>query len=826
MLGGQSVTGLMGLNPDGNIDVNLKKPKGGGFQTMGLTREELKSVLNMGFKVPTPIQRKGIPVLMQGSDVVAMARTGSGKTAAYAIPMIHKLREHSTVVGVRGIVMAPTRELSLQIMREMQKLSKHTNMRYCALVGGNSLDDQFARLAENPDVLVATPGRLLHILEETKMQLSAVQMIILDEADRLFEQGLQPQIVMILQKLNEDCQRALFSATMPSVLAEFTEAKLHNPVVVRLDSESKLSDTLKQSAFFVRTLEKPAALIYMLRSVLGVDAKTSQALVFVESKYHVDFFVSLLNFIEIPTVGVHGNMDQEARRDAVDRFAHRRVCAMIVTDVAARGIDLPLLDNVINYSFPPIPKVFVHRVGRVARAGRSGHAYSLLTYDDMPYYVDLMDFLGRPLQTTPAADAPIDLLYTPDDGCYGRMPEQRVQQNVDYFKQILEGNAELESAWNVCERAHKKFTRVKKKASGAGIREAREDTDLRFENMPLHPKFATKETADSQEQAAALYALRSFKAKETWLDMVHGQRIFDVKPKTTMQSLRRAEEEAVHERSVSGAPARNNPTGRREAFDKGESSALAAVTADAAAGRKLTLAERLLMNARGAGKRERDEDAEAAVDGAPMHGSVSRMRRTEDTDATQYRDREFFMPTSLQETVHDQHYSVKDVAVDLVADTTEDVKKQRNVFMWNKKKNKFIKTNINEAKALLIGIKNESGKRIDFKTKLEAYSRWTRSSNIRIQDVGEMEDAGAIARARSLKTEVAAELADDGEEVDISDPNQGKRLRIGKKMRKLPKDGLTRDFDTLHQMKEKKRKDGARLEQKRAQKGHRRGRDG
>jgi ATP-dependent RNA helicase DDX54/DBP10 len=836
MLSGQSVTGLAGLDPHMHVDVNLKKQKGGGFQTMGLTKEELKSVLNMGFSVPTPIQRKAIPVLMQGSDIVAMARTGSGKTAAYAVPMVHKLKEHSTTVGVRGLVLSPTRELSLQIMRELQKLSRHTNLRYCALVGGNSLEDQFARLAENPDVLIVTPGRLLHILEETKMQLTAVTSCVLDEADRLFEQGLQPQIAAILRRLNEDCQRALFSATMPSILAEFTEANLHNPVVVRLDAESKLSDTLKQSAFFVRSAEKPAALIFMLRNVLGVDAKTSQALVFVESKYHVDFFVTLLNHIEISTVGVHGAMDQEARKDAVENFGRRRVSCMIVTDVAARGIDLPLLDNVINYSFPAVPKVFIHRVGRVARAGRTGAAYSILTYDEMPYYVDLMSFINRPLQTSPADGAPVDLLYTPDDGCYGRMPDPKVQQNVDYIGQLVDTNGELEALFKVMERAHGKYSRTKKKASGAGIREAREDTDLRFENMPLHPIFAGKQSAAAKEQAAAVYSLRSFKSKDTILSMTHGEKVFEVKPKTTLQSLRREAEDQNASavtgalKSLSGAPVRNNPSGRREALPN-SGSAVASAPASSS-GRPLTLAERLL--ARGREKRERDEvtKGHAALNDDDQDDTVQPLAvaarsntrgalRADDTDAIRYQDREYFMPTAKDETMNDQHYSVKDVAIDFVADTTEDLKKQRAVFMWNKKKNKYVKTNINEAKAMLIGIKNEAGKAIDFKTKLDSYNKWTQRSNLRIQDVGEPEDAGAINRARALKNEVAVELGGD-DEVDISDPNQGKKLRIGRKMRKMPKDGLTRSFDDLHQAKEKRKKDAAKLDARRAKKGKKR----
>lgn len=787
MLSGMSVTGVAGIDTSDAVAA-LKKPKGGGFQTMGLAKDELKSVLNMGFSVPTPIQRKTIPPLLQGSDVVGMARTGSGKTAAFAIPMIHRLKEHSTTVGIRGIVMAPTRELSLQIMRQMQKLSKHSNLRYCALVGGGSIDDQFARLAENPDIVVATPGRLLHICEEARLQLSVVASVVLDEADRLFELGLQPQIVAVLQRIPDECQRALFSATMPSILAEFTEAKLHNPVVIRLDTEMTLSDTLKQSSYFVRTDEKVPALLFILRKVLKVDAKTAQALVFVESRYHVDYLTALLRDFEMTAVGVHGHMDQEARRVSVDSFARRRSSVMIVTDVAARGIDLPLLDNVVNFSFPPLPKVFIHRVGRVARAGRSGEAHSLLTYDDMPYYVDLMKFLGRPMQTMPDADAPTDLLFRADDGCYGRLPEAMLQHEADCAARVIEVSEDLKGAQRIADRAHHKYTRTKKRATHGGIREARADQALRLDNIPLHPRFATADAAKAIAHEAAVKDLRRFKASETWLDMIHGGRVFSIKPKTTLQSMRRdAAAEAV---AAADDEARNV-----------DAAAAAPAASHAAVPRTTgTLAERLLQRAQASKAAPPPTGVPRAVAPAP--------------NAEEYRDREFFMPNQLEATQNDAHFSVRDAAVDFIPESAEEAHKQRSVFTWNARKSKYVKMHVNDAKALMKGMKNEAGKKIDFKSKLDAYAKWTKSSNLRIQDVGEPEDSAALARAKALVQQRDGGDDDLGDIDPDADPNNGKKLKIGRKMKRLPKDGRVRTFDELHKIRQDKEKDKAKQARK------------
>eukprot|EP00796_Vickermania_ingenoplastis_P007250 gene7251-5098_t len=761
----------------------------------GRRKPLLNAVLHQGWNVPTPIQRKSIPTLLQGNDVVAMARTGSGKTAAFLIPMLQILKAHSTTVGIRGVILSPSRELSLQILRCGFSLNKGTGLRFAALVGGNSLDQQFEALAANPDIVVATPGRLLHIMEEASMPLSMVRMIVLDEADRLFEMGLQPQITMIMQKIPESCQRALFSATMPSILAEFTNAGLHNPVVIRLDVEMKLSEKLKQAAFIVRNDEKLAALIVVLKQVIGVglDEKTkevTQALIFVESKFHVEYLQMILNHYCISNSAVHGQMDQEARQLAVGDFAKRKTCVMIVTDVAARGLDLPLLDNVVNYSFPANAKLFIHRVGRVARAGRSGRAYSIMTFEDFPYYVDLMNFLERPLVNRKPENDPF---FQADDGCYGRLPEEEVQLELDFLRRLYNEDVEMRNLSKTVLNAHHKFNRTKKKPSNDAIQQARNE-EYSFDQTAIHPMLLERLSSTRINADTARFDLKKFKPKEMFLELTTGEKLFEVRKKETIYSL------------------------SKEAACKSPATTSEAPAVPAAPAPRLSLAERLLQRAQERKKRERGEDPEpkSFADYGPQDTVVRSLVSTpanERKSAIKYQDEAFFMPSTKRETVENSHYSVKDATMDITAETAEEAAQQRSVFAWSKKKNRYVKMHVNDAKAMLKGIKNEAGKAINYKSKLDAYAKWMKKSNMRIQDVGEEEDLAPIRRAKA-----AASTVDENDEdfVDISDPNQGKKLRVGRKQRRLPKDGHVRSFEELSLMKRKAAKEKEKLAAKKA----------
>ncbi|PFX19683.1 ATP-dependent RNA helicase DDX54 [Stylophora pistillata] len=338
---------------------NKKKKKSGGFQSMGLSFPVFKGVMKKGYKLPTPIQRKTIPVIMDGKDVVAMARTGSGKTAAFLIPMFERLKAHSAKVGARGLILSPTRELALQTLKFTKELGRFTGLKAAVVLGGDSLEGQFAALHGNPDIIVATPGRFLHVVMEMDLKLTSVEYVVFDEADR---------------------QTLLFSATLPKLLVDFTKAGLTDPVLIRLDVDSKLSEQLKLAFFSVKSVDKPAVLLHVLQNVVKPNEQT---LVFTATKHHVEYLKELLDIAGIECSFVYSTLDQTARKINIGKFQHKKTNVMVVTDVAARGIDIPMLDNVINYNFPAKPKLFIHRVGRVARAGRSGTAYSLVSGDEV-----------------------------------------------------------------------------------------------------------------------------------------------------------------------------------------------------------------------------------------------------------------------------------------------------------------------------------------------------------------------------------------------------------------------------------------------------------
>eukprot|EP00919_Chromeraceae_sp_WS-2016_P023047 GHVR01054797.1.p1 GENE.GHVR01054797.1~~GHVR01054797.1.p1 ORF type:complete len:734 (-),score=258.57 GHVR01054797.1:197-2398(-) len=373
------------------IDIKKKK-KGGGFQSMGLSTSVYRGIMSMGYNLPTPIQRKAIPFILQGNDLVGMARTGSGKTAAFMIPIIDKLKQHSTVVGSRALVLSPTRELAMQTAEFTRKLSKYTDIRQCVLVGGYAIEKQFSKLASNPDIIIATPGRLsAHISEVKEFDLSAIVITVIDEADRLFEMGFQTQLEEIFKSININRQLVLMSATLPSQLVEFTRVGLREPVFVRLDVEKTLSENLKLYFFYTRPDEKVATALFYLRRLV---VKGENVLMFVATRHHVEFFAYLLNSAGVAASCVHGSLDQVGRNNALALFKSRKTRVLVVTDVAARGLDLPSLDNVLNYDFPSSAKLFVHRVGRTARAGKDGSAASLVSYAELPYAMELLLFLG------------------------------------------------------------------------------------------------------------------------------------------------------------------------------------------------------------------------------------------------------------------------------------------------------------------------------------------------------------------------------------------------------------------------------------------------
>ncbi|NXA95019.1 DDX54 helicase, partial [Melanocharis versteri] len=480
---------------------NQKKKKSGGFQSMGLSYPVFKGIMKKGYKVPTPIQRKTIPAILRGRDVVAMARTGSGKTACFLIPMFERLKAPSQA-GARALILSPTRELALQTLKFTKELGKFTGLKTALILGGDKMEDQFAALHENPDIIIATPGRLVHVAVEMKLKLHTVEYVVFDEADRLFEMGFAEQLQEIIARLPDCHQTVLFSATLPKLLVEFARAGLTEPMLIRLDVESKLSEQLKLAFFHVRGDDKPAVLLHLLRSVVKPQ---DQTVVFVATKHHTEYLRELLTAQGIRCTHIYSSLDQTARKINIAKFSQGKCPVLLVTDVAARGLDIPMLDNVINFSFPAKGKLFLHRVGRVARAGRSGTAYSLVAPDEMPYVFDLHLFLGRPLVLAGAQEMPADA-----GGVLGRVPQSLVDDEECLLLTDHEGSLELRSLRRVADNAHKQYLRSRPGPSPESIKRAK---DLDVSQLGLHPLFRARFEDSELQRLKFVDSIKTYKSK-------------------------------------------------------------------------------------------------------------------------------------------------------------------------------------------------------------------------------------------------------------------------------------------------------------------------
>ncbi|KAJ2498177.1 ATP-dependent RNA helicase dbp10, partial [Coemansia sp. RSA 2052] len=484
---------------------------------------------------------------MQGRDVVGMARTGSGKTAAFLIPMINRLKAHSAKVGSRAIVLSPSRELALQTHQVTKELVKYTDLRAVPIVGGDSMEDQFGIMASNPDIVIATPGRLLHLVVEMSLDLSTIEYIVFDEADRLFELGFSVQLHEILGRLSANRQTLLFSATLPSTLVDFAKAGLQDPELIRLDVESKISQDLEMAFFNVKNDEKDGALIYLLRELIGAPVNSDktiksqawrrfgsrpsssskpqrrgedgaprcQTIVFVSTKHHVEYLNGLLTEFGFAVSHIYGSLDQSARKIQIARFTAGKTQVLVVTDVAARGIDIPILENVINYDFVDSSKVFVHRVGRVARAGRRGWAYSLFTADELPHVLDLQLFLGRPLHLGTSVYAKNSRQPSFNkEIVMGQFPLELTMMDKKWVDQAIAGNVNIEGQQKTALNGAKLYRKSKQSAASESYKRAKEIQLAESFSEP-HFLLSTRIDPDERQRMDMLRNLSGFRPNET-----------------------------------------------------------------------------------------------------------------------------------------------------------------------------------------------------------------------------------------------------------------------------------------------------------------------
>ncbi len=347
------------------------------FVQLGLTEELLKSVADQGYTTPTPIQEKAIPLILEGKDVLAGAQTGTGKTASFTLPLLQRLFQnydpHQKPRRVRGLILVPTRELAQQVYESVIAYSKYLPFQIESIVGGASIGIQTRQLRRGCDIVVATPGRLIDHVTQRNINLSNVEVLVLDEADRMLDMGFLPDIKQVMALIPKKRQSLLFSATVPNAIKALAAQLLNNPVEVEVAKQNATADNVSERVYGIDREYKRALLSYLIGS-----NNWKQVLVFVRTKHGADRLEKQLIEDGIRTAALHGDKTQGARNKALEYFKTGKVSVLVATDIAARGLDIDDLPHVINFDLPQVPEDYIHRIGRTGRAGSSGEALSLV----------------------------------------------------------------------------------------------------------------------------------------------------------------------------------------------------------------------------------------------------------------------------------------------------------------------------------------------------------------------------------------------------------------------------------------------------------------
>ena len=373
------------------------------FSELGLAEPILRALAEKGYNDPTPIQRQSIPALMSGRDLLGIAQTGTGKTAAFMLPSLHRLAQNPTgryPTGCRMLVLSPTRELAAQIADNARAYARFLNLSVQCIFGGIPVNKNINAMKRGCDILVATPGRLLDLIEQRAVTLDHVEIFVLDEADQMMDLGFIKPLTRIANMLPAKRQSLFFSATMPEEIAKLGKRFITDPVTVAVDPQSTTAERVDQFATFVEQKEKQALLTLTLQKGLA-NGEIESALVFTRTKHGADKVVRHLVAAGIEAAAIHGNKSQAQRTRALDGFRDGRVPVLVATDIAARGIDVPGVSAVFNFEIPNVAEQYVHRIGRTARAGRSGLAIAYVAPDERPYLRDIQKLTGVQLASAP-----------------------------------------------------------------------------------------------------------------------------------------------------------------------------------------------------------------------------------------------------------------------------------------------------------------------------------------------------------------------------------------------------------------------------------------
>lgn len=361
------------------------------FNTLGLSEPLLRALKAKGYSEPSPIQSKVIPVVLQGKDVLASAQTGTGKTAGFTLPILELLSQKETFKRrqIRTLILTPTRELAAQILDNVKAYSSFLDINSTVIFGGVKANPQIATLKNGVDILVATPGRLLDLHNQHVLSLHQVDILVLDEADRMLDMGFQRDINRILKLLPPKRQNLLFSATFSKEIKKLANAFMHNPKYVEATPENTTVEKINQQVYRVDKKKKTDLILDLI-----AGGRWQQVLVFTRTKHGANRLAEKMVKADISAAAIHGNKSQGARTKALDGFKKGNVRVLVATDIAARGLDIPLLPHVINFELPNVPEDYVHRIGRTGRAGASGIALSLVSLEELEYLRDIEKLIG------------------------------------------------------------------------------------------------------------------------------------------------------------------------------------------------------------------------------------------------------------------------------------------------------------------------------------------------------------------------------------------------------------------------------------------------
>ena len=366
------------------------------FENLNLIKPLQTALANEGYTTPTPIQQQAIPVILERKDLLGCAQTGTGKTAAFAIPILQILSEEKEAGKskrtIKALIITPTRELAVQVGESFNAYGKHTGLRNTVVYGGVSQYSQTDKLRRGIDILIATPGRLLDLINQNYINLSHIKLLVLDEADRMLDMGFIVDVKKILEKLPEKKQSLFFSATMPPEIVRLSNKILNDPVKIEITPETKTVEAIKQAVYFVSRSDKKKLLIHILK-----NENVTSALVFTRTKRGADIISRFLNDAKINTDAIHGNKSQGARQRALNNFKSKRTRVLVATDIASRGIDIEKLSHVFNYDIPDFSELYIHRIGRTGRAGLGGTALSFCDTEERYYLKEINKLIKIPI---------------------------------------------------------------------------------------------------------------------------------------------------------------------------------------------------------------------------------------------------------------------------------------------------------------------------------------------------------------------------------------------------------------------------------------------